>query len=89
MTVTHQKPPALPDEALCDAEQQPKPWLTIAPSSKNIRLVDLGANCCKWPSGSGSEALFCGAATEALESYCPYHAKISYVPRAERRRAAR
>jgi GcrA cell cycle regulator len=58
----------------------------VAPVFRLLELVQLEISICKWPvSGTGTEARFCGAATDdPLAPYCVYHARIAYQPAATR-----
>lgn len=61
---------------------------SVAPVSRRLALVALAVGDCKWPQGDPMhpDFHFCGEATDGI--YCNYHARIAYVPAAERRRSA-
>ncbi|MFK4259059.1 GcrA family cell cycle regulator [Agrobacterium tumefaciens] len=49
-----------------------------APEPKYLELYLLKSNECRWPvEGDRENTLFCGAATDQQESYCPCHRKMS------------
>ncbi len=51
---------------------------SIAPEPKYLELYLLKSNECRWPvEGDRENTLFCGAATDQQESYCPCHRKMS------------
>lgn len=47
------------------------------PEFRNLALLDLKPNECKWPEGD-RDFTFCGAPAEG--SYCRFHARLSYAP---------
>lgn len=49
-----------------------------APEPKYLELYLLKSNECRWPvEGDRENTLFCGAATDQQELYCPCHRKMS------------
>ena len=49
-----------------------------APEPLRLKLYQLERNQCRWPvDGDRENTLFCGAATDEQESYCPCHRKMS------------
>lgn len=49
-----------------------------APEPLRLKLYQLERNQCRWPvEGDRENTLFCGAATNEQESYCPCHRKMS------------
>jgi hypothetical protein len=46
---------------------------TIEPPSRDLRLIELAADQCKWPYGDGP-FVFCGhPVPEGVRNYCPHH----------------
>lgn len=61
----------------------------VVPISRNLKLVELSENTCKWPSGDplSEDFSFCGNEAGESSPYCSYHARLAYQPAAERRRS--
>lgn len=47
---------------------------------KGVKMVDLGAQSCRWPNGDPQEETFsfCGCEAVAGLPYCPEHARVAY-----------
>ncbi|MCI5078151.1 GcrA family cell cycle regulator [Oricola sp.] len=75
-------------QALAEADTRPIEDVVV-PISKQLTLVELSENTCKWPQGDplSEEFHFCGHASDEGSPYCKYHAKLAYQPSSDRRRA--
>ncbi|MCZ2328023.1 GcrA family cell cycle regulator [Bartonella sp. F02] len=60
----------------------------VVPMSRNLNLLQLSENTCRWPVGDPllSDFYFCGADSGEGSPYCSFHAKIAFQPISERRR---
>lgn len=60
----------------------------VVPISKQLKLVDLSENTCKWPQGDplSEDFHFCGHDSEENSPYCKYHAKLAFQPSSDRKR---
>ncbi|WP_074381125.1 GcrA family cell cycle regulator [Bartonella doshiae] len=60
----------------------------VVPISRQLNLLQLGENTCRWPVGDplSSDFYFCGADSGENSPYCAFHAKIAFQPISERRR---
>lgn len=71
---------------------KPRPIAAEAPMSKNLTLMELTSQTCKWPVNDpprGEPFLFCGAAKESgIEPYCPFHTRLASGPGTESKRRA-
>ena len=48
-----------------------------------VEFMQLGPHMCRWPLGGHQERapyMFCGAVAPGVQSYCPYHARLSVNP---------
>ncbi len=53
---------------------------------KNLSLLELTENSCRWPSGDPQDSNFhfCGCPAEPNSSYCSYHAQVAYTQTSRR-----
>ncbi|WP_455480827.1 GcrA family cell cycle regulator [Bartonella sp. B12(2025)] len=60
----------------------------VVPISRQLNLLQLSENTCRWPVGDplSSDFHFCGADSGENGPYCAFHAKIAFQPISERRR---
>ncbi|WP_019223182.1 GcrA family cell cycle regulator [Bartonella rattaustraliani] len=60
----------------------------VVPISRQLNLLQLSENTCRWPIGDplSSDFHFCGADASENSPYCAFHAKIAFQPISERRR---
>ncbi|MBB5073871.1 GcrA cell cycle regulator [Bartonella callosciuri] len=60
----------------------------VVPISRQLNLLQLSENTCRWPVGDplSSDFHFCGADAGENNPYCAFHAKIAFQPISERRR---
>ncbi|WP_455466174.1 GcrA family cell cycle regulator [Bartonella sp. B39] len=60
----------------------------VVPISRQLNLLQLSENTCRWPVGDplASDFHFCGADSGENSPYCAFHAKIAFQPISERRR---
>ncbi len=63
---------------------RPSPIKRTSPKpkkEKQLSLVDLGPNCCRWPIGDPRDPgfHFCGKKALPGKPYCPEHAAVAYV----------
>ncbi|WP_455479494.1 GcrA family cell cycle regulator [Bartonella sp. B23] len=60
----------------------------VVPISRQLNLLQLSENTCRWPVGDPltSDFHFCGADSGENSPYCAFHAKIAFQPISERRR---
>lgn len=60
----------------------------VVPISRQLNLLQLSENTCRWPVGDplSSDFHFCGADSSENSPYCAFHAKIAFQPISERRR---
>jgi GcrA cell cycle regulator len=74
--------------AFTEADRRPIEDIVV-PISKQLALVDLNENTCKWPQGDplSEEFHFCGHNSEESSPYCKYHAKLAFQPSSERKRS--
>ncbi|MCP4382314.1 MAG: GcrA cell cycle regulator [Hyphomicrobiales bacterium] len=63
----------------------------VVPISKEVSLLALNEQMCKWPNGDpGTEDFhFCGHRNFNNLPYCEYHARLAYQPASDRRRDRR
>lgn len=86
--VAPKRPPTSPKR---DTPVTPPPEIP-RPVMRRVPLIELGSFECTWPVTSVPDRnvtgayLFCGAETEPLAMWCPYHKQLGYVPPRERRR---
>jgi hypothetical protein len=66
------QPPPMPAEPM---RAQPK--LTIAP--KNLTLMQLTNQTCRWPMNEGGPYLFCGLETMISSPYCVQHTRLGFT----------
>lgn len=61
----------------------------VVPISKNLTLVELSENTCKWPQGDplAEDFHFCGHQSEESSPYCKYHSKLAFQPTGDRKRS--
>lgn len=85
-TINHAKKKKQPSEGLfCikkwkgDDKQFELPLDPNAPVSKNISLIDLEKEHCRFPHGDGKNITFCGHTKKKGSSYCAYHANLCEV----------
>jgi GcrA cell cycle regulator len=62
--------------------------LYVVPVSRELKLVQLTENTCKWPNGDPmhDDFSFCGSEAPDSSPYCGYHSRLAYQPAAERKR---
>ncbi|UTO28496.1 GcrA family cell cycle regulator [Bartonella harrusi] len=60
----------------------------VVPLSRQLNLLQLSENTCRWPVGDplSPDFHFCGADSGENGPYCAFHAKIAFQPISERRR---
>ncbi|WP_019220805.1 GcrA family cell cycle regulator [Bartonella senegalensis] len=60
----------------------------VVPISRQLNLLQLSENTCRWPVGDplSPDFHFCGADSGENSPYCAFHAKIAFQPISERRR---
>ncbi|UNE54337.1 GcrA family cell cycle regulator [Bartonella machadoae] len=60
----------------------------VVPISRQLNLLQLSENTCRWPVGDplSPDFHFCGADSGENGPYCAFHAKIAFQPISERRR---
>lgn len=60
----------------------------VVPISRNLALVELTEQTCKWPNGDplSENFSFCGNEAGDSSPYCTYHSRLAYQPASERRR---
>ncbi|WP_208433751.1 GcrA family cell cycle regulator [Bartonella taylorii] len=60
----------------------------VVPISRQLNLLQLSENTCRWPVGDplAADFHFCGADSGENSPYCAFHAKIAFQPISERRR---
>lgn len=61
--------------------------LAFEADSLRVLIHELGPRQCKWEVNNapvGEDHLFCGKRTDEGKSWCPYHAKLAYVPRTQK-----
>jgi len=56
------------------------PVVSCAPPSLSISLLALDTGMCRWPSGEGAGATFCGHPVMAGKPYCGGHCAAAYAP---------
>ncbi|QKV19368.1 GcrA family cell cycle regulator [Oricola thermophila] len=73
--------------ALAETDQRPIEDVVV-PISKQLKLVELNENTCKWPQGDplSEDFHFCGHQSEEDSPYCKYHARLAFQPSSERKR---
>ncbi|MGO8241259.1 GcrA family cell cycle regulator [Rhizobium ruizarguesonis] len=88
-TVGPRRPPSRPKRV---GSMTPPPSPPIPkPEMRRVPLKDLMQDECTWPVTTLPDRsviggyLFCGAETQPLGKWCPYHMCIGYVPPRERR----
>ncbi|MER8387274.1 hypothetical protein NKH14_17455 [Mesorhizobium sp. M1380] len=61
----------------------------VVPVSRNLKLVELTDQTCKWPNGDpqAEDFAFCGNHVPSDGPYCRYHSRIAYQPPTIRQRA--
>jgi hypothetical protein len=52
---------------------------------RQLTIYELGHSDCRFPEGTKSPFLFCGASTSGGSSWCDHHRKIVFNPKWERR----
>ncbi|WP_273722455.1 GcrA family cell cycle regulator [Bartonella sp. AU18XJBT] len=60
----------------------------VVPISRQLNLLQLSENTCRWPVGDplSADFHFCGADSNENSPYCAFHAKLAFQPISERRR---
>ncbi|WP_375660459.1 GcrA family cell cycle regulator [Bartonella sp. CL71SXKL] len=60
----------------------------VVPISRQLNLLQLSENTCRWPVGDplSADFHFCGADSDESSPYCAFHAKLAFQPISERRR---
>ncbi|WP_142416235.1 GcrA family cell cycle regulator [Bartonella massiliensis] len=60
----------------------------VVPISRQLNLLQLSENTCRWPIGDplSADFHFCGADSDENSPYCAFHAKLAFQPISERRR---
>ncbi|WP_375625436.1 GcrA family cell cycle regulator [Bartonella sp. MU37NMGALS] len=60
----------------------------VVPISRQLNLLQLSENTCRWPVGDplSADFHFCGADSDENSPYCAFHAKLAFQPISERRR---
>lgn len=81
--------PGLPAHLITGEPRRPVADLSIVPQSRNLKLVELTEQTCKWPIGDpqAEDFGFCGNQSASAGPYCRYHARIAYQPPTIRQRA--
>ncbi|KEC56174.1 GcrA family cell cycle regulator [Bartonella koehlerae] len=66
----------------------PKKSNVVVPISRQLNLLQLSENTCRWPVGDplSPDFHFCGADSGENSPYCAFHAKIAFQPISEKRR---
>lgn len=61
----------------------------VVPISKQVALIDLNEDTCKWPQGDPltEDFHFCGHQAEESSPYCKYHSKLAFQPNSDRKRS--
>lgn len=74
--------------AFAEADTRPIEDIVV-PISKNLTLVELNEETCKWPQGDplSEDFHFCGHQSEDDSPYCKYHAKLAFQPSSDRKRS--
>lgn len=74
--------PGLPAHLITGEPRRPVTDLSIVPRSRNLKLVELTEQTCRWPNGDPqAEAFgFCGNDAPSAGPYCRYHARFAYTP---------
>lgn len=52
----------------------------VPPQARNVSLVDLGPRECRYATSEDSPHTFCGARTDAGQSWCDFHKSIVFQP---------
>ena len=74
------KPPTPTDRVTIKVTKPSTNPIETPDEGTGVRLVDLPANACLFPTGYRGEHLFCGQPRMSLtSSYCEHHHKISWV----------
>ena len=64
-------------------KSQPLPVFEPDPDSRNLTVLQLKGNDCRFPTSEDHPMLFCGSPKAAGSSYCPHHHGVCHVdPRA-------
>ncbi|MBB4075983.1 GcrA cell cycle regulator [Bartonella fuyuanensis] len=60
----------------------------VVPISRQLNLLQLSENTCRWPVGDplSADFHFCGADSDENSPYCAFHAKLAFQPISEKRR---
>lgn len=83
------KPRPRPSRAIVRIAPPPKPLPPPPlepPLSRNIRLVDLESNQCRFIAGEPRDATYCGHQTRGGSKWCAYHFGVVYQPPQIRKR---
>jgi GcrA cell cycle regulator len=85
-TIPRPDPPRPPKPPAPPPPPQPPPQPATGPRMRNLRLVDLGPQHCRWPLGGLYETAthFCAADRFDGYPYCPHHTRMAH-PRPDRR----
>lgn len=74
----------MPSAAIVNLERARKASMPIEPRPRRLKpgarvsLYDLRHEGCKWPYGTGSATLFCGALRQDGHPYCKFHCEMAY-----------
>ncbi|WP_292241184.1 GcrA family cell cycle regulator [Mesorhizobium sp.] len=81
--------PGLPAHLVAGEPRRPVNDLNIVPVSRNLKLIELTEQTCKWPIGDpqSKDFGFCGNDAQSTRPYCRYHTRISYEPLTTRQSA--
>jgi hypothetical protein len=68
------------EETSAPVEEKPR---LVRPKPLKLPIGDLAAHQCRWPVDQDQDGihLFCGAATDPFDRYCPYHLSKAYQRR--------
>ena len=66
-------------------KSQPLPAFVPEPNSRNLTVLQLRKNDCRWPTSPDHPMLFCGAVKAEGSSYCPHHHGVAHVNRLDPR----
>ncbi|WP_375615592.1 GcrA family cell cycle regulator [Bartonella sp. AP58NXGY] len=74
-------------EDVKEVDMSTKPNVVV-PISRQLNLLQLSENTCRWPVGDplSADFHFCGADSDENSPYCAFHAKLAFQPISERRR---
>lgn len=66
-------------------KSQPLPARVSSPNSRDLEVVQLRENDCRFVVTDDHPMLFCGAPKQADSSYCPHHHEVCHVNRMDPR----